>query len=259
MKAIASTIADVILCTKESNTKARNAAFTVLQIMAEKMEKIDLKEFFLIVIAGLGGTTPHMISATIGALNRLILEFHEKLEREFVDQLIVPISKLLETSNREIMKSIFDFIRVVFSCYENEAMKPHVESLVKIVSEISKENKHHFRTEIRRMFEKMLRRYGFEYVSGFVPESDQKLLSHIRKAENRKEKKKQTKKLQQESKKRLSSEADSSDEEGHPKNKPKKAQGTWLLESEEPLDFLDTKSLKSVVGKNKIGSLLKII
>lgn len=253
MKSLTSVFADVILCTKESNTKARNAAFNVLQIMAEKLDKANLKEFLLIIIAGLGGTTPHMIAATVGVLDRLILDFHDKIDLEFIQQLILPVSKLFETSNREIMKSIFEFIRVIFSCYDKEHLKPNVESIIKTVADFSKENKHHFRMEIRRMFEKMLRRYGYDYVHSFVPESDQKLLSHIRKAENRKEKKKQAKK-----KVKNSMEAENSEEseQEEPKHKPKKKnQGTWLLESEEPVDFLDTKSLKSVVGNSFFSNL----
>jgi hypothetical protein len=37
--------------------------------------KADLNEFFNMVVAGLAGRTPHMISATVTGLSRLLFEF----------------------------------------------------------------------------------------------------------------------------------------------------------------------------------------
>ena len=57
------------------------------------------------------------------------------------------------------------------------------------MSAMQKVDKYHFRTKIRRLFEKLIRKFGLERVKSVVPEEDHKLLNHIRKEEERKKKK----------------------------------------------------------------------
>ena len=84
---------EIILSTKEANEKARQAAFDCIVAFGKRMisgspsdtismtldsenkRSLDIKEYFLMVIAGLAGSTPHMQSATIGCLSRLVFEF----------------------------------------------------------------------------------------------------------------------------------------------------------------------------------------
>ena len=81
--------------TKEANEKAREAAYDLLISMGKKMQGggairnslIDgmdedredaiasIGEYFLMVSAGLAGSSQHMISATITALSRMLYEF----------------------------------------------------------------------------------------------------------------------------------------------------------------------------------------
>lgn len=49
--------------------------------MEDEMEEeatASMEEFVTMVSAGLAGSSPHMISATITSLSRLIFEFHSK-------------------------------------------------------------------------------------------------------------------------------------------------------------------------------------
>jgi ribosomal RNA-processing protein 12 len=50
----------------------------------------NIEEYIKIVAAGMVGTTPHMISATITALSRLIFEFQGEFTRGRL-----PVSKLI--------------------------------------------------------------------------------------------------------------------------------------------------------------------
>lgn len=106
---IPSIIPEAVLSTKEANEATRTAAYDLLVGMAEKMAKggvikrslisgaqdmqedaeedqeiaqdeaeATLQEYITMVAAGLVGTSPHMISATITALSRLLFEYHGK-------------------------------------------------------------------------------------------------------------------------------------------------------------------------------------
>jgi ribosomal RNA-processing protein 12 len=104
---IPSIIPEAVLATKEANETARGAAYDLLVGMAQKMEKggtikrslikgadgdeeeedtgmveeaeANLQEYVTMVAAGLAGSSPHMISATITALSRLLFEYHGEL------------------------------------------------------------------------------------------------------------------------------------------------------------------------------------
>jgi ribosomal RNA-processing protein 12 len=94
---IPSLIPEAVLGTKESNEKTREAAYDLLVGMGRKMgeggmiqrnkvkgmedgmdveAEATMEEFVTMVSAGLAGSSPHMISATITSLSRLIYEFH---------------------------------------------------------------------------------------------------------------------------------------------------------------------------------------
>ena len=104
-------LSEAVLGTKELNERARNAGFDLLVVMANKMAQggtvksqvrpverngdameedeetqaaprgdvnASVEEFITMVAAGLTSTTPHMISASISALTRLVFEFKGK-------------------------------------------------------------------------------------------------------------------------------------------------------------------------------------
>lgn len=101
---IPSLIPEAVLGTKESNEKTREAAYDLLVGMGRKMgeggmiqrNKIKgmedgmedevpstMEEFVTMVSAGLAGESPHMISATITSLSRLVYEFHSEFFNSF--------------------------------------------------------------------------------------------------------------------------------------------------------------------------------
>ena len=92
---VPSILSEVVISAKEVNEKARTAAFDLLVLMGEKMQQggtvlnskvahmpadapdvtASLEEYLTMVSAGLAGTTPHMISASITALTRILYHF----------------------------------------------------------------------------------------------------------------------------------------------------------------------------------------
>jgi hypothetical protein len=70
-----------------------------------------LRELFNMVLGGLVGTTPHMISASVMALARLLYEFAGDLEG-VVPQLLPAVLMLLRSKAREVVKSVLGFLKV---------------------------------------------------------------------------------------------------------------------------------------------------
>ncbi len=63
------------------------------------------------VMAGLVGTTPHMISASVMALARLLYEFAGRLD-SVVPALLPAVLGLLRTKSREVVKAVLGFVKV---------------------------------------------------------------------------------------------------------------------------------------------------
>ena len=101
-----SLIPEAVLGTKEPSEKARTAAFELIVAMGKKMsgggvvkrsmvdgmdedEAVDavasIEEFMTMVSGGLAGASPHMISATVTAISRLVFEFKGTFRVEVVN------------------------------------------------------------------------------------------------------------------------------------------------------------------------------
>lgn len=63
------------------------------------------------VLAGLIGATPHMVSASVMALARLLYEFSPHLQVA-APQLLPVVLSLLRSKAREIIKSVLGFVKV---------------------------------------------------------------------------------------------------------------------------------------------------
>jgi hypothetical protein len=73
--------------------------------------KGGLVTFFYMVLAGLAATTPHMQSATVQALARLVYEFGGELEA-FLPELLPVVTSLARVKSREVVKSVLGFLKV---------------------------------------------------------------------------------------------------------------------------------------------------
>ncbi|SMY19769.1 unnamed protein product [Zymoseptoria tritici ST99CH_1A5] len=290
---IPSIISEVVISAKEVNEKARTAAFDLLVLMAEKMieggtvvnakvphmaadaPSVDasLEEYFTMVSAGLAGSTPHMISASITALTRLLYEFHSRMQESTVTDLVQTMDLFLTSNNREIVQSVLGFVKVCIISLPSELMLPRLETLVPNLIVWSHEHKAHFKAKVKHIFERMIRRFGVEIVERHTPEADKKLIANIRKMRDRRKKKraegeddetaapsnKKQSKFESEydeavygSASESENESDISDDEvlGRAAAKGQKAkQGgkQYIVEDEdEPLDLLDRKALAHV-------------
>lgn len=299
---IPSILSEVVIGCKEQNERGRSSAFELLVLLGQKMDSAsgatidiskvprmpedaptkaaDIEEFFTMTVAGLAGGSPHMISATITAISRILYEFREKLSIATITELVQTMDLFLTSNNREIVKSVLGFVKVVVISLPRDLVEPRLESLLPNLMVWSHEHKGHFRAKVKHIIERMVRRFGFEVVNKHCPEDDRKLINNIRKTKERSKRKKDAAKeagedsdddQQHRGKKTFDSEfdkalysssedegpdGDDSDDEPAPNNRGKKGAKkgkAYIVEDEdEPLDLLDRKALANISSTKPI-------
>lgn len=207
---IPSTLSEVVISTREVNEKARAAAFNVLITMARKMNQggiicqskiihmppdspnaqASLEEFITMISAGLVGSSAQMVSASISALARILYEFHIQLSLNVVEDLVETMDLFLTSPNREIVRSVLGFAKVAVVVLPQGILVPRLKTLVPSLMSWSREHKTQFRSKIKHLIERMIRRLGFELVYKHCPEDDRKFINNIRKAKERRKRKK---------------------------------------------------------------------
>lgn len=208
---IPSILSEVVISAKEVNEKARTAAFDLLVAMGEKMKQggtvvqskvphlpddapsvpATLEEYFTMVAAGLAGSTPHMISASITALTRILYQFKDEVSAEMVTEMVSTMDLFLTSKNREMVQSVLGFVKVSVISLPRELMIPRLESLIKNLMIWSHEHKAHFKAKVKHIMERMIRRFGYDIVEKYMPEEDKKLIINIRKTRDRRKKNKE--------------------------------------------------------------------
>ena len=138
------------------------------------------------VAAGLAANTPHMISATITALSRLMFEFQDQLPRDMLEEMVATIVVFVASKNREIVKSALGFIKVAVVSLPEDVLRPHLGELVPALLGWVHDHKNHFKTKTIHIFERMIRKFGYDSVYNKAGEGDQKkVLEHIKKKKDR--------------------------------------------------------------------------
>ncbi|WVQ73553.1 hypothetical protein IAR50_003131 [Cryptococcus sp. DSM 104548] len=206
-------LSEAVLGTKEVNEKARDAGFDLLVLMGHKMAeggKIErgeqqlgedeedmgvagtvdasAEEYLTMVAAGLTGSTPHTISASINALSRLLFEFKSSISASTTSELLSTLCVFLASKNREIVKSALGFAKVAIVSLPVDALRPHLAQMVPALLGWVHDHKNHFKSKTIHIFERLLRRFGFDEVyaaAGATRVEEKKVLMGIKKRKDR--------------------------------------------------------------------------
>ena len=182
-------IPEVLLCLKDSNGKTRDAAYQLIVSMAVRG---NIVEFVKVTLAALGSETSHMRSAVIMALSRLVFEqgwandeFHALLP-----SLLKTVLVLINEGSREVIKSVVGFVRICVAAIPADQLEPLVPELVGSMLK-SQHVKSRFRAKTKIILKKLVKLYGYDALMPHVPASETRLLSHMRKLDEREQRKKQ--------------------------------------------------------------------
>jgi ribosomal RNA-processing protein 12 len=279
-------LSETVVSTKDVNEKTREAAFNLLVQIGRKMQQggivkhskvpdmdqdapdveATLEEYFTMVSAGLAGSTPHMISATITSLSRILFEFRADISTETLRELASTVELFLTSNSREIVKSTLGFVKITAISLPVEIVEPELKSLIERLLVWSHEHKAHFRSKVKHIIERLVRRFGYDKIAANFPEEDMKLLTNIRKSKERAKRRNKSEEddnkdhLKQGSKKsaKFSNEFDeaiygsSSDESDNESdvdmgNTGQQRANKYIVEGEdEPLDLLDRGALAHI-------------
>ncbi|DAZ94614.1 TPA: LOW QUALITY PROTEIN: hypothetical protein N0F65_010553 [Lagenidium giganteum] len=189
-------VGEIMLCTKEANGKAREAAFDLLvamaRLMAVKRPETGLMEYLQMVLGGLAARTPHMRSASVICLSRIVFEFGrtEVVIQQAMPQLLKTVLMLLHEKAREVIKSVIGFMKLGIAMLSSQDLEPFLPDIINGLLVWIGESKNRFRAKTRIILIKLCRKYGYEKIAEMVPPEDRALIKHIKKTKEREDKKK---------------------------------------------------------------------
>uniref|UniRef100_A0A8C9TUT4 Ribosomal RNA processing 12 homolog n=1 Tax=Scleropages formosus TaxID=113540 RepID=A0A8C9TUT4_SCLFO len=269
---ITALLPEVIICTKEVSVGARKNAYTLLVeigkafIRFSDTAKEAIEQYLGQMYAGFAGSVT-MISCTVLALTRLVFEFKDVMEVSVMGDLLHNVCLLLTARTREIVKAALGFIKVIIFVMDVKILSTHVNIMMEGIGSLKDDMRRHFRTKLKNIFTKFIRKFGYELVKSMLPEEHHKVLANIRKVEARSKRRKLLQKTEEssdddipkvkgESIQEILAESDSEDSEDEKNGKGQKAirqKGqAWLKEgaADEPLNFLDPKVSQRVLATN---------
>lgn len=190
-KITTSLVGETLLCLKDSNAKTRDGAYKLLLEMAKVHD--DHSDFIKVVGAALGSKTPHMRSAAVTALSRLVFEFcSEDLQvQQLLPSMIKTVMLLTDDPAREVTKSMVAFARVSVSAATSEQLEPLLPEILGGLLKYHR-GKDRFRAKIKIIIKKLVKMFGYDVLMPHVPPSDARLLTHMRKLSEREARRKKT-------------------------------------------------------------------
>lgn len=305
---------EVIISTKSNNDSTRSMAYQCLISLGHKFVSIEgqlvqnseygqdyvigMPELIKMVSGGLLAQTPHMISAAVTCLSCLFYEFGQNDSSSMEDaeqktpaisleaglELWESIILFLHSNNREIIKSVLGFIKVSVNVLPEDALRSKLTSLIPDLMMVNEANKNHFKSKMKHLIEKLIRKFGYEAVEECMPRDNLKLIHSLRKKANSSSNAALTEESVQETHAtatnpvavarrtggalsaydQVMNDSDSESEDEEATAQPSKNQHVISETNDAPLDLLDRKSMakistaSSAKNKSKLGRDVKI-
>ncbi|KAG8072653.1 hypothetical protein GUJ93_ZPchr0006g45349 [Zizania palustris] len=188
---IGSFLTEILLALKEANKKTRNRAYDLLIEIGRACEdaendgrKENLHQFFGMVAGGLAGQTPYAISACVTGLARLTYEFSELIGVAY--RLLPSTFLLMQRNNREIVKANLGFVKALVAKSKADLLHEHLKGVVEGLLSWQSDTKNSFKAKVKSLIEILVKKCGLDAVKAVMPEEHMKLLTNIRKINERK-------------------------------------------------------------------------
>ena len=274
-----SIIPEAVLSIRAVNSKARAAAYSLLIVVGEALQRWTpgsqdsvVRRYMAALLAGLAGN-PGLIHCTVLAVSRIYFQFRDVFPEDLTDQILNNILMLMSSASREVAGAALSFVKVFVTSTPILNSTKYVASIVKALVEMPEDCKRAFRVKTKYLLERLVRKFGWDYVSSLVPKSDLKM--HKRLKNMRKELARMARRVSEDSgadeedfgtvKRHKSMDeilADSSDEDGEmledeaasnkgKDKKKKKTPQTWIQEGAEGIvDLLAPTAAQAVSSTN---------
>lgn len=182
--------AEILLCLKDSNAKTREAAY---QLVISLSTRVGAVPYLKTIAAALAAETPHMRAAAVMAFSRIVFEFaweDEELQSS-LPSLLQAVLVLIDENSREVIKSVVGFIRICVAAIPPQRLQPHCKVVVQCLLKYHT-TKNRFRAKIKIILKKLVKLFGYQFIEPFVPDSETKLITHMKKEEMRQKRKKES-------------------------------------------------------------------
>lgn len=187
-------LSDIALLTKDINRKSRNEAYEILGNLTKFFTEKNLfiQWINMVVATLLKSSNSLFISAGINCLARIYWENrNESFILENIFENCKVVLDLFETSNKEIIKSLFIYVRVLLYITKVNAKNINVsdETINVIINKVLysslillKENfQKEFKVKIRNLLKNLIINFGFEKIKNSTNEKFFSLLGYVNK------------------------------------------------------------------------------
>ncbi|KAG8861736.1 hypothetical protein FRB96_002694 [Tulasnella sp. 330] len=214
---IAVLLPEIVLGIKEANERTVTASFDCLVAMGKLVRneggsddqstetgamegtaqtKASLEGLITMLGTALAGSSPHMASAAIMGLARILFEFKGEIPEAMQSELVETVIVFLSSPHREIVKASLGYIKVAVAACATNVVLLHLDKLVPALlkwTHTGKGNK--LRNPTRHTLGAMIKRYGFKKLDHYDEEGNGKVLASIHREIESGKKKKATAKL----------------------------------------------------------------
>nr|XP_051192170.1 uncharacterized protein LOC127305696 isoform X2 [Lolium perenne] len=188
---VSSFLTEILLDLKEANKKTRNRAYDLIIEIGHACEdaeidgrKANLRQFFDMVAGGLAGQTPHAISAAVTGLARLTYEFSDLIGVAY--KLLPSTFLLMQRNNHELVKANLGFIKALVAKSKADVLDEHLKGVVEGLLCWQSDKKNSLKAKVKSLVEILVKKCGLDAVKAVMPEEHMKLLTNIRKINERK-------------------------------------------------------------------------
>uniref|UniRef100_A0A1Y1JYP8 Uncharacterized protein n=1 Tax=Photinus pyralis TaxID=7054 RepID=A0A1Y1JYP8_PHOPY len=269
---IRSVIPEAVLCCKDANGKCRSTAYATLNTIGDTLAKHNqLQEYLNMIAAGLAGSV-EIMSATLLALASVLHNFSGALGNENIQFLLENVGSIISSPSREVVGPCLSFLKLYCTSLPSPLVASSLPNIVKYICSMTDDCKRNFRLKIRDILDRIVRKYGCDAITPYVPASDTvilKKLRNLRKLNARKKRQKDAKRDQSESEDEeftvkakpksieeilADSDLEDSDTNDEPKQN-KKQRSTWIREDADTIvDFNDPAAVSKITATKPSAS-----
>ncbi|CAH2052754.1 unnamed protein product, partial [Iphiclides podalirius] len=179
---VRSAVAEAVVCTKDVSSKCRQGAFDLISAVGRvlKPQEGGMAAFVELVSAGLSGTEPRLVSASVRALASVLYTFCEDLGLEAAQGLLERAAGLMQHPSREVVAAALSFVKVYTKIVPTEVLAGSLPLIFRSLAAMVEDCKRHSRLEIGHFLARAVRKFGAEVVEKLVPAEDEVTLRRLR-------------------------------------------------------------------------------
>ena len=115
----------------------------------------------------------------------------DTIPANMLNEIFSTLLVFLSSANREIVKSTLGFVKLAIHTLPEDLIRPQLPQLVPALLGWSHDHNNHFKAKVRHIFERMIRRFGYQEVHSCAKgEAAAKVLVNIKKRKDRAKRKK---------------------------------------------------------------------